>query len=117
MHQTRFRTAVALAVLGGVLFVLASAGIGGNPMYGVAVALEGVALLVALGDPVARARPVMAGGLALGAAGAALDSGFTFANRTGTVTALGTALLVVGFAIAAAGRRAPPSASSSASSG
>ena len=104
MQQTRFRIGVAVLIAGGIVFAVALA-TGGDAVYGTAVALVGVGLAVHLTDPIVRRIPLMAVGLMVAIAGAALDSAFTYAGKQNAANTIGVLGIVAGVGLSAYARR------------
>ena len=100
----RFRTGVALMVLGGVVFVVASFA-DSDALFAVAIGLVGCGLLVHLSDPIAYRKPLTAAGLGLAAAGAFADAALTASGNSGVGGAIAIGAVAVGVAIAWVSRR------------
>lgn len=103
MDQTRFRTGIALMVLGGGVYVAAALDTS-NTLYAIAIALFGLGLLVHLTDPLMYSNPLVAIGLILAIASSFTDAALTATSNTGTPTAVAFAGIVAGVVIAAAAR-------------
>ncbi len=95
---------MAVALAGGVTYAwayLASS----DPLYATAVGLVGVALLVALTDPVMRGDALAASGLLVAIVSAFADAALTASGHSGALTALTTVALVAGVGVAIVARR------------
>ena len=104
------RLAIPLAVLGGVIFLIAALA-NSNPVYGVALLTfaAGLACFFAFPlNPHARSPALAHGGLALAIAAAVVDAGIDFADAVGTGSTITTILIVVGGMAAFAGRTTGP---------
>lgn len=104
MDRRRFRVAVGIALAGGAAYAWAYLA-ASNPLYATAVGLVGVALLVALTDPVMRGDALAATGLLVAIASAFADAALTASGRSGALTALTTVALVAGAGVAIVARR------------
>ncbi len=107
----RFRLGVAVIVLGGVLYAVASAK-SSDPLFAVAVALVGCGLLVHLSDPVVYRNAITAAALVVAVGGAFADAALTASGSSSTGTAVATVVLVLGTVVAVVSRRLPRGAHS-----
>jgi hypothetical protein len=104
------RLAIPLAVLGGVIFLIAAIA-NSNAVYGAALLTfaAGLACFYVFPlNPYARSPALAHGGLALAIAAAVVDAGIDFADAVGTASTVTTALIIAGAVAAFAGRTTGP---------